>query len=95
MNFERGLVFDTALLAVQYVLAGEGVALVDLNLFREDLAAGRLVRPYPATLDEGYGYYLVTHPDSLSDTAIALFRTWLIEHFGPAREESPLPQTGG
>ncbi len=86
MNFERGLVFDTALLAAQYVLAGEGVALVDLNLFRDDLAAGRLVQPYPETLDEGFGYYLVTHPDSLSDTAIALFRSWLIQHFGPGRD---------
>ena len=80
--FERGLVFDTALLAVQYALSGEGLALVDLNLFREDIAAGRLVRPFEITLDEGYGYYLVTHPEALSDTAIALFRTWLIEHFG-------------
>jgi DNA-binding transcriptional LysR family regulator len=91
MNCERGVVFDTALLAVQYVLAGEGLALVDLNLFREDLAAGRLVRPYDITLDEGYGYYLVTHPDSLSDTAIALFRSWLIEHFGPTRPEAAMP----
>ena len=92
LNVERGLVFDTALLAVQYALSGEGVALVDLNLFRDDIAAGRLVRPFEATLDEGYGYYLVTHPEGLSDTAIALFRSWLIEHFGPrkAAEESPL-----
>src|ERR1700736_6339464 len=33
VNFERGLVFDTALLAVQYALSGEGLALVDVNLF--------------------------------------------------------------
>ncbi|HUO81141.1 MAG TPA: LysR family transcriptional regulator [Steroidobacteraceae bacterium] len=81
--FERGLVFDTALLAVQYALSGEGLALVDLNLFREEIAAGRLLRPFDVTLDEGYGYYLITHPEALSDTAIALFRSWLIEHFGP------------
>jgi DNA-binding transcriptional LysR family regulator len=85
VGVERGLVFDTALMAVQYALSGEGLALVDLNLFREEIAAGRLVRPYDVTLDEGYGYYLITHPEALSDTAIALFRTWLIEHFGPQR----------
>ncbi len=92
VNFERGLVFDTALLAVQYALSGEGVALVDLNLFRDDVASGRLVRPFEVTLDEGYGYYLVTHPEALSDTAIALFRSWLIEHFGPrkAAEDAPV-----
>jgi DNA-binding transcriptional LysR family regulator len=85
VSYERGLVFDTALLAVQYALSGEGLALVDLNLFREDLASGRLVRPFDVTLDEGYGYYLITHPEALSDTAIALFRSWLIEHFGPRK----------
>ncbi len=90
--YERGLVFDTALLAVQYALSGEGLALVDLNLFREDVASGRLVRPFDVTLDEGYGYYLITQPEALSDTAIALFRSWLIEHFGPRKpsEEPPV-----
>ncbi len=91
VSFERGLVFDTALLAVQYALSGEGLALVDLNLFRDDIAAGRLVRPFEVTLDEGYGYYLVTQPDALSDTAIALFRSWLIEHFGPRPQAGDLP----
>ena len=81
-NFERGLVFDTSMLAVQYALSGEGLALVDLHMFRDDIAAGRLVQPFELTLDEGYGYYLVTPPEALSDTAIALFRSWLIEQFG-------------
>jgi DNA-binding transcriptional LysR family regulator len=91
VGFERGLVFDTALLAVQYALSGEGLALVDLNLFREDIASGRLVRPFDVTLDEGYGYYLITQPEALSDTAIALFRSWLIEHFGPRRSSDEAP----
>ena len=44
--------------------------------------AGRLVKPFEVTLDDGYGYYLITHPEGLGDTAIALFRSWLIERFG-------------
>jgi DNA-binding transcriptional LysR family regulator len=82
VNVERGLVFDTALLAAQYALSGQGVALVDTNLFAEEIRSGRLVRPFDVTLDNGYGYYLLTHPEGLSDTAIALFRSWLIERFG-------------
>jgi DNA-binding transcriptional LysR family regulator len=85
LNFERGLVFDTSLLAAQYALSGEGLALVDVNLFKDDIVAGRLVRPFDITLDEGFGYYLVTHPEALSDPAIALFRSWLIEQFGAHR----------
>ncbi|MGB8328093.1 MAG: LysR substrate-binding domain-containing protein [Steroidobacteraceae bacterium] len=88
LNHERGLIFDTELLMVEYALSGEGLALVDLNLFREFLDNGRLVRPFVVTLDDGYGYYLVTDAEALSDTAVALFRSWLIERFGPGRIQS-------
>ena len=82
LNVERGLVFDTAVLAVQYALSGEGVALLDTNLFGDYLRAGRLTKPFECTIDDGYGYYLITQPEALGDTAIALFRSWLIERFG-------------
>jgi DNA-binding transcriptional LysR family regulator len=82
LNVERGLVFDTALLAVQYALSGEGIALIDSYLFADYVRSGRLVRPFEDILDDGYGYYLITHPEALGDTAIALFRSWLIERFG-------------
>ena len=81
VSFERGIVFDTAVLAVEYALAGQGLALVDPNLFAEELRGGRLVRPFDVALDDGYGYYLITHPEDLSDTAIAMFLSWLIERF--------------
>ena len=82
LNVERGLVFDTALLAVQYALSGEGIALIDNYLFGDYIRSGRLIRPFDNVLDDGFGYYLVTHPEGLGDTAIALFRSWLIERFG-------------
>jgi DNA-binding transcriptional LysR family regulator len=82
LDVERGLVVDTAVLAVQYALSGQGIALVDPNLFTEELGSGRLVQPFAATVDTGYGYYLTTLPEGLGDTAIALFRSWLIERFG-------------
>jgi DNA-binding transcriptional LysR family regulator len=89
VNVERGLVFDTAVLAAQYALAGQGLALVDANLFAEEIRSGRLVRAFESTLDDGYGYYLTTHPENLADTAIALFRSWLIERFG-TQEAAPV-----
>jgi LysR family glycine cleavage system transcriptional activator len=82
LEVERGLVFDTEILTVQYILSGSGIALVDLDLFRDHLSAGRLVQPYDVTFNDGFGYYLVTDPEALSDTATALFRSWLIEQFG-------------
>lgn len=82
VNYERGLVFDTAVLAVQYALSGQGIALCDTHLFADEIREGRLVQPFAETVDDGYGYYLITHPEALGDTAIALFRSWLIERFG-------------
>jgi DNA-binding transcriptional LysR family regulator len=87
-GLDRGLVFDTAELAVQYALSGAGVALVDPVLFTQEIAAGRLVRPFERDIDDGYGYYLSIHPDDLDRPEIALFRTWLIRRFSrsPAAE---------
>ena len=82
LNVERGLVFDSAVLAVQYALSGEGVVLVDNYLFGDYIRTSQLVKPFENSLDDGYGYYLITHPEALSDTAVALFRSWLIERFG-------------
>ncbi len=93
VSVERGLVFDTELLAVQYALSGEGLALVDQRLFREHLESGRLASPFDTLLDDSYGYYLVTDPEALSDPAVALFRSWMIERFGQGA--SPVAAAAG
>lgn len=78
---DRGLVFDTAQMAVLYALSGEGLALVDPLLFQDEIASGKLVRPFDISVDDGYGYYLAIHPDDLGDTAVSVFRSWLIRRF--------------
>ncbi|MBL8574416.1 MAG: LysR family transcriptional regulator [Hyphomicrobiaceae bacterium] len=88
---DRGLVFDTAQLSVQYALSGEGLALVDPHLFRAEIDAGRLVAPFDIAVDDGYGYYLAIHPDDLGTTQVAVFRSWLIRRFA---HERALPQSG-
>jgi DNA-binding transcriptional LysR family regulator len=88
LNVERGLVFDTAMLAVEYALGGDGIVLVDINLFNEHVRTGRLVRPFDLVFDEGYGYYLLTQPEALSDPAIASFRSWLIERLTNVSSET-------
>ena len=80
----RGLVFDTAQLAVQYALSGEGLALVDPVLFRDDIASGRLVRPFDILIPDGYGYYLTMQREDLDNAAVSLFRSWIIRRFSGA-----------
>ena len=83
-DIERGLVFDTAILAAQYALSGEGVALLDRHLFAADIAASRLVPAFDAVQETGYGYFLTVHPEDLADPAIARLRSWMIRRFGQA-----------
>jgi DNA-binding transcriptional LysR family regulator len=86
---DRGLVFDTEQLVVQYAMLGDGIALSDPLLFADEIKAGRLAQPFDLWLDEGYGYYLTTHPEDLSNEAVALFRSWLIARFSRAAAAPP------
>jgi LysR family glycine cleavage system transcriptional activator len=77
----RGLAFDTAALAAQYAASGEGVALLDVDLFAQDIAAGTLVTPFTETFEDGYGYFLNLAAEDLADPVISVFRAWMIGNF--------------
>jgi DNA-binding transcriptional LysR family regulator len=89
LDVDRGLVFDTSRLVVQYALSGEGLALVDPLLFKNEIESGALVKPFDVQIDSGYGYYLSTHPEDLNDEAVALFRSWLIKRFASHLVDGP------
>lgn len=77
----EGLAFDTAIAAAQYAMAADGVFLGDIDMFAQEIADGKLVMPYDAVTEEGFGYYLKLHAEDLADPAISLFRSWLISRF--------------
>jgi len=89
LDVDRGLVFDTSRLVVQYALSGEGLALVDPLLFTSEIESGALVRPFDLSSESGFGYYLSTHPEDLNDEAVALFRSWLIKRFASHLADGP------
>jgi hypothetical protein len=62
-------------------------------LFQEEIRSGRLVRPFDVGIEEGYGYYLTTHPEDLNNEAVALFRSWLIARFSTETSETAAPPT--
>ena len=76
---DRGLAFETAVLAVQGAMAGGGIVLADVEMFSREIADGRLVLPFEAMRESGFGYYLCVHPEDMADPAVALFRSWMIE----------------
>jgi LysR family glycine cleavage system transcriptional activator len=81
LDVEQGLAFDTALLAGRYAMTADGVTLADIDMFRAEIADGRLVMPFDAAVEDGFGYYLKLRAEDLADPAIALVRSWLIARF--------------
>jgi DNA-binding transcriptional LysR family regulator len=82
-----GLAFDTTIAAAHYAMTGNGVFLGDVDMFAREIADGRLVMPFDAVIEDGYGYYLKLHADDLANPAISMFRSWLISRFGALRLE--------
>ena len=76
-----GLAFDTAYSAVRYAIGATGVVLTDIDMFADEIAAGNLIMPYPCISADGFGYYLKTHAEDLSDPTIFLLRDRIISHF--------------
>jgi LysR family glycine cleavage system transcriptional activator len=87
---DRGLAFDTAALAAQYAASGEGVALLDIDLFAQDIAAGVLVTPFGEIFEDGYGYFLSLAAEDLADPVISVFREWMIRNFARTENKEAL-----
>ncbi|TSB04994.1 LysR family transcriptional regulator [Sphingorhabdus contaminans] len=94
VSTQGGLAFDTTIAAAQYAMTANGVFLGDVDMFAQEIADGRLVMPYEAIIEDGYGYYLKLHADDLADPAISMIRSWLISRFGALRPEPRLDAQG-
>ena len=75
----RGPWYTQANLVILAAMAGEGVALGRSVLVADDLAAGRLVKPFDVSLPAEYAYYVV-HPEAAAGRPkVCAFRDWLLE----------------
>ena len=75
----RGPTFSMASMAVQAAIDGQGVALVGDVLVADDIAAGRLVRPFELSFPVKFAYYVVSPLASADRPRVAAFREWLLE----------------
>jgi LysR family glycine cleavage system transcriptional activator len=66
-------------LVSQAAIAGQGVALGNTSLVGDDLAAGRLVKPFELSLKAPAFAYYVVSPLTVADRPlVAAFRTWVL-----------------
>ncbi|MEA3198087.1 MAG: LysR family transcriptional regulator, glycine cleavage system transcriptional activator [Gammaproteobacteria bacterium] len=84
VDVRRGPVFDCDILAKQYVLSGQGIALLDTHLFADEISAARLVKPFETELTDGSAYFLISHADDCDDPVVARFRSWILSRLGCA-----------
>ena len=79
-NDTRGLHFSQTSLAVQAAIDGHGVALGDSTLVADDIAAGRLVKPFALSLRSPtqFAYHLISPRDITGRPMIKAFRNWIL-----------------
>lgn len=77
IDADAGPRFSHESMALQAAVEGHGVALVRTYIAADDLAAGRLVRPFAQTLPEEFGHYFICLPAVLQTPKVAAFRDWL------------------
>lgn len=68
----KNIRFNQTSLAIEAAIAGQGLALASLFFVQEDIAAGRLSRPFMTELRVGSDFYLVSprkrrHPEPIAD----------------------------
>ncbi len=66
-------------------LAGQGVAILTPEFYRDDLAAGRLIQPFPLVCTDDDWDYWLAYPEARRNVPkIKAFRNWILEEMNVA-----------
>lgn len=85
--------FSHASMAIQAAIEGHGVTLGGSVLVEDDLAAGRLVKPFQVSCPVAFRYYLASPAAMANHPRVAAFREWIIAE--AARRNTALETTTG
>ncbi|WP_108882458.1 LysR substrate-binding domain-containing protein [Anderseniella sp. Alg231-50] len=75
----RSIRFNQTAHAVDAALSGQGVALAGDLFVADELASGRLVRPFQQTVQKDLGFFIVAPRKSKNATPVKRMWDWLIE----------------
>ena len=79
MDAERGITVTDSSMLLRAATAGQGVALARSVLAADEIASGRLVRPFDVDVPAEFAYYLAYPEESADRPAVAAFREWILE----------------
>jgi LysR family transcriptional regulator, glycine cleavage system transcriptional activator len=78
VDWRRGQQFSNVYLAIEAAIAGRGVALGERALVLDELATGRLVKPFDLELLSPFSQWILTLPEKADRPDIRKFRNWLV-----------------
>ena len=76
--------FTQSIMAIQAAVEGQGIALGPSSIVGDDLAAGRLIKPFASTpgTPTAFAWYVVS-PETVADNPkVAAFREWVLSAAG-------------
>ena len=82
---DRGPGFLDSAHAIHAALDGQGVWLGRSVLVRDELEAGRLVKPFDISIPGAYAYWIVCPKADVNRRKVRLFRDWLLAEAGALR----------
>ena len=85
----HGPYFTDSAMVIQAAAEGQGVALARGALAADDLAAGRLVKPFDIAIPTEYAYYILSPKATSHHPKIAAFREWLLAEAGAGDSSQP------
>ncbi len=91
IDLSRGPRFSDSNMMLQAAIDGQGVALGRTAIVADELADGRLVKPFDVERPADYAYYFVCPKDAVDRPRIRAFRDWL---FGMAEAGPAAPSPG-
>ena len=79
VDAERGITVTDSSMLLRAAIAGQGVALARSVLAADEIASGRLVRPFDVDVPTEYAYYLAYPEKSADQSNVVAFREWILE----------------
>ena len=74
----RTIRFNQTALAIDAAISGQGIALSDDVFVEDDIAAGRLCRPFDVSIIGEDGFYQIAARQSRNPKSVARMRDWLL-----------------
>lgn len=84
-RFGRGSRFASSSLLLRAAAAGQGIALARERLAESWLESGKLVRPFPVSVELDNAYWLVTRPGIEARRPLRAFIAWLRQKAGASQ----------